>query len=166
MTGKTVKPTIERWATMDSADIEEPELAKLNSDYPRKLRKSISMDSGENFSSSGNSSIYSVKRRYVRRRTIKRSGRLELNFGHDSEAYEKIRERVLKEHAVTNAIDALKERWRMITFKYNDCVERNEQRIERKLRTLCIQRQFDLIIVVFLFVLICLPICYGLSCII
>ncbi|XP_053376538.1 uncharacterized protein LOC123526574 isoform X2 [Mercenaria mercenaria] len=104
--------------------------------------------------------------KFFQRRTIKRSGRLELNFGHDSEAYEKIRERVLKEHAVTNAIDALKERWRMITFKYNDCVERNEQRIERKLRTLCIQRQFDLIIVVFLFVLICLPICYGLSCII
>lgn len=82
----------------------------------------------------------------------------EPEFGHDTETYEKIRERVLEERAVTNAIDALQERWRMIMYMYDDCVEMNETRRDMKLRKLCIQRQFELIMIVSAFVLICLPI--------
>ena len=90
------------------------------------------------------------------RRSSKRSSRSEPDFGNDIKTYEKIRERVLQERAVTNAIDALQERWRMIMFMYDDCVELNKKRAECKLKKLCIQRQYELIMIILTFVSVCL----------
>ena len=90
------------------------------------------------------------------RRSSKRSSRSEPEFGQDTETYEKIRERVLQERAVTNAIDALQERWRMIMFMYDDFVELDKTRAECKLKKLCIQQQYELIIIILAFVLVCL----------
>jgi DNA-directed RNA polymerase specialized sigma subunit len=94
----------------------------------------------------------------LQKRSRKRLSRPEPEYGQEHETYEKIRERVLQERAVTNAIDALQERWRMIMYIYYDLLDLNEDRRSRKLKKLCVQRQFEFILVVAAFVLICLPI--------
>ncbi|XP_053376559.1 uncharacterized protein LOC128547576 [Mercenaria mercenaria] len=160
MSDKRIKPTIQRCATIDSVTIEGPELPNTDAYCVGKIRKSVSMDSGEAevVKKSLTASTGSLIRRSVRRRTSKRLGRPEPEFGHDTVTYEKIQERVLQERAVTNAIDALQERWRMLMFMYDDCVALNEKRKERKLRKLCVRRQFELLTIVIVFLLICLPI--------
>lgn len=92
------------------------------------------------------------------RRPSKRQERAESKFGHDTETYEAIRERVLKERAVTNAIEALQERWRMLQYMFDDCVELNEGRKERKLKKLSTKRQVELIIIITLFLIACFPV--------
>ena len=57
-----------------------------------------------------------------------------------------------------NAIEALQERWRMIMFMYSDCQDLNDGRLERQRTKLDIKRQEELIIVIIMFLLICLPI--------
>ncbi|KAL4238657.1 hypothetical protein ACF0H5_003364 [Mactra antiquata] len=123
------------------------------------VRKSASLDSGDvDTVKKFPSTCGSFKRRSIRRRSSKRVNRPEPEFGHDTETYEKIRERVLQERAVTNAIEALQERYRMLTFMYDDCIELNEDRKSRRLRKLCVQRQFELIVLISLFITICLPV--------
>lgn len=92
------------------------------------------------------------------RRPSKRQERGEPAFGHDNEAYGAIRERVLRERAVTNAIDALQERWRMLQYMYDDCVELNKGRKERKLKKLCIKRQVELIGIISIFLTLLVPV--------
>ncbi|XP_045187586.1 uncharacterized protein LOC123545317 [Mercenaria mercenaria] len=158
MSDKQVKQAIERCAIDDSITTDGHELSNLDADCSGRIRKSFLLDTreAEVVKKSLASVAGSSKRCSVRRRTNKRLGRPEPEFGHDTVTYEKIRERILQERAVTNAIDALQERWGMITFMHNDCVELNEKRKTRKLRKHCIQRQFELISVGFVFVLICL----------
>ncbi|XP_045187574.2 uncharacterized protein LOC123545305 [Mercenaria mercenaria] len=164
MADKQINPSIQRCTTMDSLSIEGPELPKPNSEspteQPRRISKSVSVDSGETevFTKSVISASGSFRRRSIRRRCNKRLNRPEPEFGHDAETYKKIEERVLQERAVTNAIDTLQERWRMIMFMFNDCVKLNERKGERKLKKLSVQRQFELVLLVCVFVLICLPI--------
>lgn len=155
----TSEATVQRSAS-SASDI--PHISTSGTDIPtesaEEIRKSISMDTGETETLTKSFSSSSFKRRSVRRRSSKRLSRPEPEYGHDTETYEKIRERVLQERAVTNAIDALQERWRMIMYMYDDLVDLNEERRSRKLKKLCIQRQFELILIVAAFVLICLPI--------
>jgi len=91
------------------------------------------------------------------RRSSKRLERQDVTYGQDTEAYEAIRQRVLQERAVVNAIDALQERWRMLTFMFTDCEELNQTRKDRQLKKLCTKRQFELISIIVLFTLFCLP---------
>ncbi|XP_060571786.1 uncharacterized protein LOC132729966 [Ruditapes philippinarum] len=155
-------------AKSDSADyisIEGPKVptseGKIQTEVPAKINKSVSLDTGGEHESDKKHptlSSGSFKRRSIRRRSSKRSSRPEPECGHDTETYEKIRERVLQERAVTNAIDALQERWRMIMFMYEDCVDLNKQRAECKLKKLCIKRQFELIMIILSFILVSLQI--------
>ncbi|XP_053376527.1 uncharacterized protein LOC128547556 [Mercenaria mercenaria] len=163
MTDTPVKQ-IQNCASPDSVTIVTPGLpnhdAGSTTEPSENSFKSVSKDSGETevVKKSSISSSGSFKRRSIRRRSSKRLSKPEPEFGHDTKTYEKIQERVLQERAVTNAIDALQERWRMIMFMYDDCVELNEQRRELKLRKLCVQRQFELILIISIFMLICIPI--------
>ncbi|XP_060571789.1 uncharacterized protein LOC132729970 [Ruditapes philippinarum] len=157
MKEEQIKPSIQRCATTDIVTLGDKESKQLDVSTKGAIKKAVSMDSGEaEISKMSNSCLGSLKRRSVRKRTSKRSNRQEPGYGHDTETYEKIRERVLQERAVTNAIDALQERWRMLTFMYEDCVKMNQTRKERKLKKLCVKRQFELIMVVSTFALFCL----------
>ncbi|XP_041354513.1 uncharacterized protein LOC121372286 [Gigantopelta aegis] len=63
-----------------------------------------------------------VRRRSVRRRISRDDGKPK-NYGQNKEEYEKIVERVLCQKSVANALDALRERWKMLMFMYEDCME-------------------------------------------
>jgi len=65
---------------------------------------------------------------------------------------------VLEERAVTNAIEALQERWRMLRYMFDDCVDLNEGRKGRKVKRLSIKRQFELIIIITIFLVMSVPI--------
>lgn len=115
-----------------------------------KLKMPMSLDSAD---VSHNKSTECGIRKTVRRRLSKRT---EPEYGNNVEEYDKIRQRVLQERAVVNAIDALQERWHQIMFLYEDCVELNEGRQRQRLQKLCIQRQSDMIFVILGFLFICL----------
>ncbi|WAR19230.1 hypothetical protein MAR_001068 [Mya arenaria] len=86
---------------------------------PCEVRKSVSMDVGEAEATRTTLSAFKgFNRRSIRRRSSKRFERPEPTYGQDTESYESIRQRVFQERAVTNAIDALQERWRMLMFIY------------------------------------------------
>ncbi|XP_060559940.1 uncharacterized protein LOC132719982 [Ruditapes philippinarum] len=164
MSEKDVKQVLHRSRTSDSIVVDNGiKPPNTNQKQQVRMRKSTSLDSGEKdeVTNSTSDPTGPFQRRtftVVRRRTSKRKSKPEPEFGHDTEAYEKIRERVLQERAVTNAIDALQERWRMIMLMYGDCVDLNNKRMERKLRKLCVRRQFEMIVIAAIFFLICLPI--------
>ena len=92
------------------------------------------------------------------RRASRKEKPEEKTYGNDTATYEAIRVRVLQEKAVVNAIEALQERWRMIMFMYHDCQDLNEGRIERTQTKLTIKRQEELILIIIMFLLLCLPI--------
>lgn len=65
---------------------------------------------------------------------------------------------MLRERAVVNAIEALQERWRMLQFMYEDCVELNEKRKEIILKKLSTKRQLELILIASIFLTFCIPV--------
>ncbi|KAH3847984.1 hypothetical protein DPMN_090320 [Dreissena polymorpha] len=141
-----------------SSTISESDVTQLTSELPRVAR-SMSADYGETADGARMSKFSGyIKRRSFRRRPSKRLVIPEKNYGHDSATYEAIRQRVLQERAVTNAIEALHERWNMLMFRYEDCTTLNEERKKRRLMKLNVKRQMELITIVTLFLVACLPI--------
>ena len=94
----------------------------------------------------------------LQRRPSRKERPEEKNYGNDTATYEAIRVRVLQEKAVVNAIEALQERWRMIMFMYNDCQDLNSGRLERRQMKLNVKRQEELILIILMFLLMCVPI--------
>ena len=95
---------------------------------------------------------------FFQRRPSRKERPEEKNYGNDTATYEAIRVRVLQEKAVVNAIEALQERWRMIMFMYNDCQDLNKDRLLRRQNKLDIKRQEELILIILMFLLFCVPI--------
>ncbi|XP_076442357.1 uncharacterized protein LOC143281194 [Babylonia areolata] len=54
-------------------------------------------------------------------------------YGHDTEEYRKLEQRVLSERVTVNALEVLQERWRMISFMYEDCLDMVRQWDEQRL---------------------------------
>ncbi|XP_060574663.1 uncharacterized protein LOC132732287 [Ruditapes philippinarum] len=141
MTDKQSKKMFQRSATTDAVNIEDTQDNTNHEDNGQKrIRKSVSMDTGQA------QIIKKTLSGSIRRKRISKR-RPEPEYGRDTETYEKIRERVLQERAVTNAIDALHERWRIVLNSYVKCVAMNDKRKDLKLRKLSVKRQFELIVI-------------------
>jgi len=65
---------------------------------------------------------------------------------------------VLRERAVTNAIEALQERWRMLQYMYDDCMDLDSNRKDRKLKELNTKRQAEFVIIIAIFLVMSVPI--------
>ncbi|KAK7103899.1 uncharacterized protein [Littorina saxatilis] len=76
----------------------------------------------------------------IRKRSVKRRiSRDDLHaakdrkYGNDKEDYIKLYERVMADRAASSAVEVLQERWRMIMFMYEDCMELVKQWDEERL---------------------------------
>ncbi|KAK3587785.1 hypothetical protein CHS0354_042749 [Potamilus streckersoni] len=105
-----------------------------------------------------------VRKSSVIRRRLSRDGSRkgerpeERNYGNNVDEYKKIEERVLSEKAVVNAIEALQERWRMLIYMYEDCMDLVKEKKERELYNKKIRRQEEIVIIVFYAAIVCFPI--------
>lgn len=71
-----------------------------------------------------------IRKRSIKRRISRDEGHgkaPDRKYGHDTEEYKKLEERIMSDRAATNAVELLQERWRMITFMYEDCLEMVKQ---------------------------------------
>ncbi|KAH3847985.1 uncharacterized protein LOC127873787 [Dreissena polymorpha] len=144
--------SVKRSTTFSAADV-----MRRTSDPPLVAR-SMSVDGVEPTDDTRLSKFKgSFERRSIRRRPSKRFDRTDLKYGHDEDTYEAIRQRVFQERAVTNAIEALQERWNMLMFMYEDCMALNDEWKQRKLTKLSVKRQMELITIVTLFLVACIP---------
>ncbi|KAL8586289.1 hypothetical protein ACOMHN_058669 [Nucella lapillus] len=78
-----------------------------------------------------------IRKRSIKRRVSRDESHgkaiADRKYGHDSEEYQKLEERVMAVRATANAVELLQERWRMITFMYEDCLEMVKQLDEHRL---------------------------------
>ncbi|KAL3872689.1 hypothetical protein ACJMK2_035899 [Sinanodonta woodiana] len=101
----------------------------------------------------------SIIRRKLSRDGSRKGDRPEVrNYGNNLEDYKKIEERVLSEKAVVNAIEALQERWRMLIYMYDDCMDLVKEKKERDMYNKKIRRQEEIVIIMFFAAVVCFPI--------
>lgn len=64
------------------------------------------------------------------------------SFGKQTKEYTKLRKEILASPAVTNALDSLRERWKMLLFMYEDCLDMIQERKDKnKQRRKCRERR-------------------------
>ncbi|XP_025103936.1 uncharacterized protein LOC112570002 [Pomacea canaliculata] len=73
-----------------------------------------------------------VRKRSVKKRLTRDDDQSQRTYGQAKEDYHQLALRVLGERTVVNNIEVLQERWRMIMFMYDDCLQLIQQCDDRR----------------------------------
>lgn len=91
-----------------------------------------------------------IRKRSVKRRISRDDGHKDRKYGHDKDEYAKIAEWVLADRGISSSVEVLQERWRMIMYMYDDCVELVKQWEDHRLEKQQRKRKRRLLLLAFL----------------
>ncbi|XP_062602317.1 uncharacterized protein LOC134264032 [Saccostrea cucullata] len=99
-----------------------------------------------------------IRKTSIRRRVSLKEDRRQEKYGTLTGEYARIKNTMLLDRGVQNTLESLQERWRMIMFMYDDCVEMIQSRRQKPLcRRQLIQRR-ELIACVIIYSALFLPV--------
>ncbi|XP_061173066.1 uncharacterized protein LOC133182298 [Saccostrea echinata] len=99
-----------------------------------------------------------IRKTSIRRRVSLKEDRRQEKYGNLTGEYTRIKNTMLLDRGVQNTLESLQERWRMIMFMYDDCVEMFKTRRQKQFcRRQLIQRR-ELIACVIIYSALVLPV--------
>ncbi|XP_071160593.1 uncharacterized protein [Mytilus edulis] len=99
-----------------------------------------------------------IRKTSIRRRVSKDDMSENKPYGNKAEEYDKICEKVMADTGVQKTLEALQEKWRMIMYMHDDCMDLRTQKTEQGVIGRRARIKRELIALVITYVIITLPI--------